>query len=73
MEIFYDGLNKASQTATNVVVAGGLLDKMYTEAIDILDMISRNHEDWEDNGYNRFGRRRSNNLRTPENDTVAAL
>lgn len=36
--------------------------------------ISRNHEDWEDNDYDsRFGRRRSNYLGAPENDTVTAL
>lgn len=44
MEIFYDGLNEVSQTSANVVVADRLLDKTYTEAKDILDCISRNHE-----------------------------
>lgn len=57
--------------AENAVAVGGLLDKTYTEAKDILDRISRNHR--KDNGYSRFGRRRSNNSRTPENDIVAAL
>lgn len=64
MEIFYDGLNEASQTATNAATAGRLLDKAYTEAKDILDRISKNHED---------ERRRNNTLGTSKNDTIAAL
>lgn len=56
IKIFYNGLNKGCQTAANAIVAGGLLDKTYTEAKDILDRISKNHEDWEDNDYSR-GRR----------------
>lgn len=56
MKIFYDGLNEASQTAANVVEVGGLFDKTYTEAKDILDWIARNYEDWEENGYIRSGR-----------------
>lgn len=73
MEIFYDGLNEASQTAANVVVTDGLLDKTYIEAKDILDRISINHEDWEDNGYSKSGRRRNNNSGMPENDMIATL
>jgi len=46
MEIFYQGLNPASQTAANATAAGGLLDKTYKEAKNILDCISKNHEDW---------------------------
>lgn len=44
MEIFYDGLYEASQITTNSVAAGGLLDKTYTEAKNILDKISKNQE-----------------------------
>ena len=74
MEIFSDGLNEALQTAANVVTVGGLLDKTYTEAKDILDRILRNHEDQEDNDYgSRLGCRRSNNSGVPGNDTVTAL
>lgn len=73
MEIFYDGLNKASQTAANVVVIDGLFDKTYIEAKDILDRISINHEDYKDNGYNKSGRRRNNNSGMPENDMIATL
>ena len=56
IKIFYNGLNKACQTAENAIAAGGLLDKTYTEAKDILDHISKNHEDWEDNAYSRARR-----------------
>lgn len=66
-------MTKASQTATNVVAAGGLLDKTYTKAKDILDRISKSHEDWEDHGYSRSGRRRNSALGAPENDTIVAL
>lgn len=45
MEIFYNGLNEASQTTANVVATGGLLDKTYIEVKDILGCISKNHED----------------------------
>lgn len=53
IEIFFDGFNEASQTAANTAATGGLLNKTYTKAKDILDRISRNNEDWEDNGYSR--------------------
>lgn len=49
------------------------MDKTYIEDKDILDRISKNHEDWEDNGYSRAGRQRNNTTGTPENDTAAAL
>ncbi|XP_038877377.1 uncharacterized protein LOC120069667 [Benincasa hispida] len=48
MKIFYHGLNSSSQTATNAAAVGGLLDKTYDEAKNILDRISKNHEDWQE-------------------------
>lgn len=45
MEIFYDGLNEVSQIAANATAVGGLLDKTYTKAKDILNRISKTHKD----------------------------
>lgn len=51
MEIFYGGLNRPSQSVVNASAAGGLMDNTYTEAKVILDRISRNTDEWVNDGY----------------------
>ncbi|XP_038891744.1 uncharacterized protein LOC120081142 [Benincasa hispida] len=51
METFYGGLNRASQMAANAVAAGGLIDKSYTEAKEILDRIAKHNMEWVDDTH----------------------
>ncbi|XP_038902471.1 uncharacterized protein LOC120089124 [Benincasa hispida] len=39
-------IDEISQMSGNATTTGGLLDKKYDEAKNILDRISKNHEDW---------------------------
>ncbi|XP_038888341.1 uncharacterized protein LOC120078183 [Benincasa hispida] len=46
METFYGGLNRASQMAKDAAAAGGLMDKSYIEAKEILDRIAKHNMEW---------------------------
>ncbi|XP_038880418.1 uncharacterized protein LOC120072068 [Benincasa hispida] len=51
METFYNGLDRSTQAVADASTAGGLMYKTYTEAKIILDRVSRNTDEWIDNGY----------------------
>lgn len=51
MEIFYEGLNRPSQSVADASATGGLMNKTYMQVKDILDRISRNTDEWVDYGY----------------------
>ncbi|XP_038896708.1 uncharacterized protein LOC120084968 [Benincasa hispida] len=76
METFYNGLDRSTQVVANASAAGGFMDKTYTEAKVILDRISRNTDDWEDDGYRGRGpeRRKAESAIVPANTmtTLAA-
>lgn len=63
IEIFCDGLNRATQPNVDPMFAraGELMRKTYTQIKDTLDIMSRNHEKLENNNFElHYERRRGN-------------
>ncbi|XP_038891565.1 uncharacterized protein LOC120080952 [Benincasa hispida] len=62
------------QVVVDAFMAKGLMDKTYTEAKSILDCISRNTDEWIDNGYDERGseQRRAESAMVPA-DTMSIL
>lgn len=74
MEIFYGELNHLLQSVVNASVAGGLMDKTYIEPMTILERISRNTDEWVDDGYGtRSMDRRKTQTRMVEADVALSL
>ncbi|XP_038904346.1 uncharacterized protein LOC120090699 [Benincasa hispida] len=75
MKTFYGGLNRASQMAADAATAGGLMDKSYTEAKEILDRIAKHNMEWVDDTYDgRYDRRtRSQNINSVDANAIATL
>ncbi|XP_038874978.1 putative uncharacterized protein DDB_G0279653 [Benincasa hispida] len=74
METFYNSLNRSTQAVADASAVGGFMDKTYTEAKVILDRISRNTDDWVDDGYGgRDPKRRRNDNAIVPADTMTTL
>ncbi|XP_038874882.1 uncharacterized protein LOC120067385 [Benincasa hispida] len=75
METFYGGLNRASQMAANAAAAGGLMDKSYTEAKEILDRIAKHNMEWVDDTYDGRAdrKKRSQNVNSIDSNAIATL
>ncbi|XP_038896304.1 uncharacterized protein LOC120084573 [Benincasa hispida] len=73
-EQLVDSLDRSTQAVADASTAGGLMDKTYTEAKLILDRISRNTNEWIDNGYEERGskQRRAESAIVPA-DTMSTL